>query len=358
MGSMLLDRPIRDPDGVAGPSYVRLPLIVGLFFLADILPRAFLARRERGVLRAGARIARERWTKERLGLVTLGLACFYVTYVGYRNLKDQLPFVRTTLVDPSLHTIDRALALGSEPSTALHDLLGTGAAAHLLSAVYVSYLFFVPVTLAAALVWSRNVHRGFWYVTALCVNWTMGAVSYYLLPSVGPRYADPSLVADLPVTSVATLQESLYRARLVVLADPSGTDALHGIAGFASLHVSVVATALLFAVRAGLPRIAQAGAMVYLVLTTLATIYFGWHYLLDDVAGLAIAWAAVSIGAWATGQGAPPTELLVAEEELTGLPVPEEALAATGLPRDRSTALPVRGQAPEALHTERELRRR
>lgn len=341
VGSVLLDRPIRDPDGVAGPSWVRLPLIMVLFFLADILPRAVAARREKGLLRAGAGIARQRWTSERLGLVGLGLGCFYVSYVAYRNLKDQLPFVRGTLVDPSLHTIDRALMLGHEPAAVLQHLLGTGVAAHVLSAVYVSYLFFVPLTLAAALVWSRNVHRGFWYVTALCVNWTLGALSYYLLPSVGPVYADRDLVADLPATSVSSLQESLERARLVVLADPSGTDALHGIAGFASLHVSVVATALLFAVRAGLPVLIRAATLVYLILTTLATVYFGWHYLLDDVAGLAIGWAAVVIGAWATGQGAPPTALLKAEEELIGLPVPTETLSAT-----EQSEQPVRAAEP------------
>ena len=33
----------------------------------------------------------------------------------------------------------------------------------------------------------------------------------------------------------------------------------------------------------------------------LATVYFGWHYLADDIAGAFIGWAAVVIGAWATG---------------------------------------------------------
>lgn len=326
VGSITLDRPIRDPDGVLGPSWVRLPLIVLVFFLADAVPRAMRVRRSTGVglVAAGQQIRRQRWTRERLGLVSIGLGCFYVTYVAYRNLKDQLPFVRESVTDPFLHRVDRLLMLGNEPSAVLHNILGTGFSAHFLSFVYVSYLFFVPFTLAAALMWSRNIHRGFWYVTALCLNWSLGALSYYLMPSVGPRYADRDIVADLPVTSVSSLQEYLERARLVVLADPSGTDVLHGIAGFASLHVSVVATALFFAVRAGMAPSIRAAGWVYLLLTVLATIYFGWHYLLDDIAGLAIAWVSVTIGAWATGQGVPPTEMLAAEEELVGLPVQAE----------------------------------
>jgi hypothetical protein len=328
VGSISLDRPLRDPDGVLGPSWVRLPLIVVAFFLADVVPRALRARRSTGVglWEAGQQIRRQRWTRERLGLVGIGLGCFYVTYVAYRNLKDQLPFVREGVTDPFLHRVDRLLMLGNEPSAVLHDVLGTGFSAHFLSFVYVSYLFFVPLTLAAALMWSRNVHRGFWYVTALCLNWSLGALSYYLLPSVGPRYADRDIVADLPATSVSSLQEYLERARLAVLADPSGTEVLHGIAGFASLHVSVVATALFFAIRAGMAPAIRAAGWAYLLLTTVATIYFGWHYLLDDVAGLVIAWIAVTVGAWATGQGAPPTEMLAAEEDLVALPVPAEAV--------------------------------
>jgi hypothetical protein len=32
--------PIRDPDGVAVPTYVRLPIILLLAFLTDVVPRA------------------------------------------------------------------------------------------------------------------------------------------------------------------------------------------------------------------------------------------------------------------------------------------------------------------------------
>jgi hypothetical protein len=80
--------------------------------------------------------------------------------------------------------------------------------------------------------------------------------------------------------------------------------------------------------------------LVYLVLTGLATIYFGWHYLLDDIAGLVIAYVAVRVGAWATGQGVPPTERLEAEEEPVGLPAATEAPLARQ-PGSRDTRSPV-----------------
>lgn len=282
--------PLRDPDGIAGPAYVRLPLIVVLFLAADVIPR-LLWRRRAPVLR----ILRERLSPERLGLVAVGMGSFYVTYVAYRNLKGALPFARPVVRDEQLVRLDETMAFGHDPAELLHNLLGTGTAAYFLSTVYLLYLLFVPLSLGAALVWGRSVRVGSWYVTALCLNWLLGAVSYYLVPSLGPVFASPERYADLPETGVSLLQGSLARARLEVLADPSGADAIAGIAGFASLHISVVFTAVLLAHLVKLPRTVTFSLWVFLLLTMIATAYFGWHYLVDDVAGLLLGGISVLI---------------------------------------------------------------
>ena len=62
-----------------------------------------------------------------------------------------------------------------------------------------------------------------------------------------------------------------------------------GIAGFASLHIAVILTAALVAHLVGAPRLLRIALWVFLGLTTLATVYFGWHYVIDDIAGVAIA---------------------------------------------------------------------
>ena len=306
------DLPLRDPDGIAGPAYVRLPLIVVLFLAADIVPRLV---RQRG--RSSAkRILRERLSPERLGLITAGMASFYVSYVAYRNLKGALPFARPSLHDDELLRLDEWMALGNDPALLLHDLLGTGTAAYVLSSVYILYLLFVPLSLGAALVWGRNVRIGSWYVTALCLNWLLGAVSYYLVPSLGPVFVHPERYAVLPETGVSLLQESLARARLEVLADPTGADAIAGVAGFASLHCSVVFTAVLMAHLARLPMVVKAAMWVFLLLTITATAYFGWHYLIDDVAGLAIGAASVVIAERVTRRAPATVEELEQELEL------------------------------------------
>lgn len=297
-----LNLPLRDPDGLAGPSYVRLPLIVLLFFLADVVPRVLIDNRGFSNFRASFKFyARERWTRSRTVLVLAGLSSFYVVYVAYRNLKGFLPFVREGLHDELLKDLDRALAFGHYPASLLHDLLGTGVAAHVLSFVYIAFLLFVPVSLGAALMWSRHVSTGFWYVTALCVNWVLGTASYYWLPSVGPYFADRSIFLDLPDTGVSRLQSALEEARGEVLLDPYASESVQGIAAFASLHVSILFTAALICHYMIPNRWMRSAMWIFFGLTSIATIYFGWHYLLDDVAGLAIGWIAVWVGAKATG---------------------------------------------------------
>lgn len=302
VASAYYDLPLRDPDGLAGPLYVRLPLIVLGFYLADVVPRAVIANRGFAHFRTSVgSYTRARWTRSRIALVMVGLGSFYVVYVAYRNLKGFLPFVRDRTYDPVLMKLDRALAFNHYPADVLHNLLGTGVAAHLLSLAYAMFLVFVPLSLGAALVWSKNVATGFWYVTALCVNWVLGAASYYWLPSLGPFLAKPSLFADLPTTSVTQLQSSLVTDREVYQHDPFASDSVQGVAAFASLHVSIIFTAALICHYVIPNALVRRGMWLYFALTTISTVYFGWHYLLDDVAGLAIGVIAVWAGAKITG---------------------------------------------------------
>jgi membrane-associated phospholipid phosphatase len=295
--------PLRDPDGLAGPSYIRLPAIVLLFYLADVVPRALIANRGFGNFRASVvAYTKLRWTGSRVALVSVGLASFYVVYVAYRNLKGFLPYVREgELKDSVLMKLDRTLAFDHYPADILHTVLGTGISAQVLALAYELFLVFVPLSLGAALVWSKNVSTGFWYVTALCVNWVLGTLSYYWVPSLGPFVAKPSLFADLPHTGVTSLQHALEAGRQAYIDDPNSTSTVQSVAAFASLHVSIIFTAALLCHYVIPSRAVRYSMWVYWVLTSISTVYFGWHYLLDDIAGFGIGLFAVWVGAKMTG---------------------------------------------------------
>ncbi|HSE09388.1 MAG TPA: phosphatase PAP2 family protein [Nocardioidaceae bacterium] len=299
-----LGLPLRDPEGFLGPAWIRLPLLVLGAFLADVVPRSLWRSRGRlAQFRSEAEtIIREHWTRERISLVVIGLVSFYVTYVGYRNLKNYLPFIREGTQDPLLKAVDEAIFFGGDPAIFLHTVLGEGVTAHILSFIYLIFLPFVPISVTAWLVWSRNISFGYWYVTAQCLAWALGTASYYAIPSLGPAFYYVWLYSGLEHTGVTQLQDSLFYGRSEVRFDPFGSDGVQSVAGFASLHVAITLVAALVAHYTVRHAWIRWGIWVFFGLTVISTIYFGWHYIADDVAGALIAIVAVYLGGLATGQ--------------------------------------------------------
>ena len=305
VASQLLDERLLDPDGFLGPAWVRLPAMVLGAFLIDILPRSLWhsRRRLRDVGREARRLTREHWTRDRIALVVIGLTSFYITYVSYRNLKNYLTDIYSTMRDPLLHKLDLWLFFGHEPATVLHTIFGETWAAQFFAFIYLLYLPLAPLSLVVWLVWSRNLSYGYWYATANCLNWALGTISYYLIPTMGPAFWYPWLYTGLEVTGVSSLQDSLWNSRQDVrfpLNPFSGS--IQSVAGFASLHTAltlIIAMVAHHTVRHALIRWA---AWAFFVLTVISTLYFGWHYVADDIGGVVIALLAVWLGGIATGQ--------------------------------------------------------
>src|SRR3712207_1944794 len=297
------DLPVRDPDSVAGPTWLRLPLILLAAFLLDVLPRASArAWRRRGLQHLPGtvrEVVRDRWGLPHLTFALVGLGAWYVTYASFRNLKSFVPFVNLHLWDDTLEDIDRVLFLGHNPVEVTHALFGTGLAAEFFSFLYIAWIVFVPASLVVALVWSRNSAAGAWYVTAVAVDWVLGALVYYLVPSLGPIYARPELFTDLPRTDVTGLQEMMMEERSEVLVNPFTTEAVQTIAAFASLHVGICVTMCVMAELLRLHWGVRVFLWVFLALTIPCTVYLGWHYAVDAVGGAVLGVG----GGWVAGKG-------------------------------------------------------
>jgi hypothetical protein len=271
--------PLRDPAGVSLRRFVIAAALVALLVGGDIAFRA----------------GRARWTVTRAVAVGSALVSFYVTYLAYRNLKSVVPLLREETFDRRLADLDRSLFAGHDPADLLHSLLGSGVSAYLLSGAYELFFVFVPVVIAFALVVLPDLRAGLFLTTALAINWTLAAASYFILPSLGPIYVTAADFAHLPVTGVSGLQDALLDARVEFLRDPSAGGAAQSIGAFASLHVSLCFTVALATHLLGLGRFVKIGVWVLFALTVVATVYFGWHYVLDDVGGLIIAVAAIAL---------------------------------------------------------------
>jgi hypothetical protein len=294
--------PLRDPDHVAALYLVLVGFGVAVLVALDIVVRA--ARRtgtHRPSRAAMAAIRQERWTPRRAIAAATALVSFYVSYMAYRNLKAIVPLLRPDdIFDRELADLDRSLFAGHDPADLLHSLLGVGVPTHILSTGYAAFIVFLPLSLAVALVFSRDIRAGLFYATALSVNWVLGAASYFLLPSLGPIYYEPQAFSQLPHSEVTRLQDMLLDQRVEFLVHPT-TATPQSIAAFASLHISMSLTAALAAHLLGLGRRLKIGLWAWFGLTTLATVYLGWHYVLDDLGGVVIAVGALGTARLLTG---------------------------------------------------------
>ena len=218
---------------------------------------------------------------------------YFVVYLSYRNLKSW--DVLLTQRDAMLQRWDRALFFGHTPAVLLHDLLGEDLAARLLTDLYESFSWLVTFALVAALAFTPTVRQAYVFVVAAMWAWIIGVGSYYLIPSLGPFHEVPEAFAGLRRTSIQSTQERYLEQRAHLLAHPQAHDAFAQISAFASLHCALTCLVWLAARYYGL-RILSWVAFAFLVGTMLATVYLGWHFAVDDVAGIAIAWVAFQLG--------------------------------------------------------------
>ncbi|MCW2923443.1 MAG: hypothetical protein JWM98_847 [Thermoleophilia bacterium] len=291
--------PIRDPEGtLLGRRMIGPVLLMVLFAYLDSLRRAVLMWRggtQGNPVRASVTIFRERWWWKRLTLAVIGFMSFAFTYLAYRNLKSDVSLINYRSYDQELLSLDRWLMFGHEPATVLHDLLGRGWMAQFLSWIYLIYIPLVAITVSVALAFVERMREAYVFVATYMWSWILGTASYYAIPTLGPFATRSRLFADLPPTNVARVQHSLERHRFDLMADNLGEDKVGGIAGFASLHVGIV-VAVIMLMRYYRQRELMWVTVVYLVPVTISTSYFGWHFLVDDVAGVFIGWFSFVLG--------------------------------------------------------------
>jgi membrane-associated phospholipid phosphatase len=182
----------------------------------------------------------------------------------------------------------------------LHDLLGQHWADYGLTAVYESFSTWVPLSVIVALAFADRIRDAFVFVASAAWVWVLGIVSYYLVPSIGPFASSPHHFSGLPQTVVTSRQAQFVGQRLYLLRHPHDNDAFSQLAAFGSLHVGFTCMTLLVLRHFGF-RWPHRAMTVYLGAVMLATVYLGWHFAVDDVAGVALAFAAVALGRWTVG---------------------------------------------------------
>lgn len=283
--------PPRDPHGSI--FWSRIGISLGLFVPLSLLDAAIRVGRRDLSARRVAETWRRRWTPRKLALALSAFLAYHLVYFSYHNLKSW--DVLNAPKDDMLLRWDRWLFLGHSPAVLLHDLLGQHVAHYVLMVTYESFSTLVMISVVAAIAFNDRIRDGYVFIASGLWVWILGVGSYYLIPSLGPFDSAPQEFSGLPHTMIQDTQARYMGQRAHLLAHPQASDAFAQVSAFASLHVAVTGLIFLMARYYGLRRTSRALG-VFLFGTVVATVYLGWHFFLDDIAGAAIALISVYLG--------------------------------------------------------------
>ena len=177
--------------------------------------------------------------------------------------------------DPWLEAADRALFLGLSPSLLLAPL-GATRWAEILSVFYAAFIPYLYLSIFLGLVGRPERERNE-FVIGFATLYALSFLGYLFLPARGP-------IVELAGQFPTPVQGGAFHR--LVLRSVEAAGGPHG--AFPSLHVGASFYAALFDLRQG----NTLRALIYaplLVLIVLATLVLRYHYLVDLVAGVALA---------------------------------------------------------------------
>ncbi|MFC0223846.1 phosphatase PAP2 family protein [Nocardioides zeicaulis] len=234
------------------------------------------------------------------------LSVILVAYVVAQWISDPLGTgdgAATNRVGAPLHVAapargDEAL-FGTVPTVWLQARLGTGTA-HWYDAVgAVVYLtHFVAIPLLTAVAWFRWRERFRGWIVAVLTMTLVGTVTYVAWPAAPPWLAsEHGVIGDVDRTS--SLGWEWLHLDVVARLTEGGQGDSNPVAAMPSLHAAAALLVALFA-WPSVSRWARAALLAYALAMAAVLVQTGEHYVVDVLAGWAVAVAGVVAGAFAT----------------------------------------------------------
>lgn len=200
------------------------------------------------------------------------------------HLKHLIPFINKQILDELFLLAERELFDGKVALEALLPYI-SASWAPILSLGYQGYYPYLSL-LVFVLVLQRNNSLRREFSSAFVLTWFFGMAWVYALPTWGPCFFVPEVYQVLPETKMLSMQHDLWSMKLSLDQNPKQPGILYAISGFPSLHfaIALLGTWYLFQVH----FIFGVFSLGFTLLTSITTVYFGWHYLVDNIGSLAL----------------------------------------------------------------------
>jgi membrane-associated phospholipid phosphatase len=225
-------------------------------------------------------------------LLAVGYVLMFLVFLLLRPVADET-FIPVHYDFPIL--MDRILFLGALPMVWMQDLFyvpgRVGVIDFVLSSVYVTY-FFAPHVIAL-IVWRTRPQLFPRAIVAISLTFMIGLFFYFAVPTAPPWLAsdrgdiDADVVRIMPQISAQLAGDTYDEASRAV--------GQNDVAAMPSLHTAL--TALVALILASYGRRWRWVGITYVVLMATALVYLGEHYIIDEIAGVALAfgvWRLVS----------------------------------------------------------------
>lgn len=215
-----------------------------------------------------------------------------IAFVVFAHLKHLIPFLNSEVYDAPLMKLEQYL-LGGLIGFQYLDTFIPRSGAHFIAAVYEGYYAYLTAIVFLFVFQRKDPFLAEEFCTAYILTWLGGVLIVYLFPTWGPIFFSPELMEGLPETSITPMQNDLWAWKEMIDVDPGRTDVFFAISGFPSLHLAVVLLGSYY--LHFLHRSLAIASWCFAFLTFVATIYLGWHWIIDDLGSVVLVAAVVMI---------------------------------------------------------------
>ena len=222
----------------------------------------------------------------RVRALTYRVLCIAAVCVSYFEMGVLLPALKSKLLDAELLWLDRLL-FGETPAVLMAPLLST-ATSTWFSFFYYTYLWLMGFNVLGSALLDRNTRRMGEMLSGAGIVGVVGHLCYVMVPGAGP-YAHMTFEQAIPPNFWWSLVEAVV-----------------GNAGsmldiFPSLHTAYPCFFALHAIRhrRTMPfRVLWPVAAFFALNMVISTMFLRWHYAVDVIAGLALAYGASRYARW------------------------------------------------------------
>jgi hypothetical protein len=213
------------------------------------------------------------------------IAIYGSVQLSYFFLASLLPLVNTTTLDWELLALDQAL-FGIEPAMAM-DATVSSATTEWFSFFYYGYFFVLALHVIPILLFSRHARVLGEFALGMVAVFCIGHIGYMLVPGFGPYRA----MAD-------QFQNAFPSGMWLDLVQVTVASGGAQMDIFPSLHTAGPTFIAMFSYRhrdKAPFRHSWPVVAVFAVNIIIATMFLRWHYVIDVVAGLCLAVAALNV---------------------------------------------------------------